>query len=77
MHEPKSQKRQIGVFLGSLDRTERRDSDATSRKANGGVEGTELSVEAARVPKWAQGSQEGTWELGGTMGDGAGKPDIN
>jgi hypothetical protein len=65
------------VFLGSLERTELRDSDATSRKANGGVECTELSVEAARVPKWAQRSQEGKWELGGTMGDGAGKPETN
>jgi hypothetical protein len=29
-------------------------------------------VKAANVPKWAQRSQEGIWEFGGEMGDGAG-----
>jgi hypothetical protein len=32
-----------------------------------------LGVKAANVPKWAQRSQESIRELGGTMGDEAGK----
>jgi hypothetical protein len=70
MHHGK--KCQIGVFLGSLESTQRVKSNGSSRRANEGVKALKFSIKATHVPKWAQGGKERLWELGG-MGDGAGK----
>jgi hypothetical protein len=61
------------MLLGSLERTESDNSNCTSRRANGQVEGTQTRAKATNVPKWARDSQESIWESGGEVGDGAGK----
>jgi hypothetical protein len=72
MHQV-SQTCQIGLFLGSLESTERGDSNGTSRKANGGMEGAQTQCQGS---KWAKigtpwsGKHMGMW---GEVADGAGK----
>jgi hypothetical protein len=64
---------QIGVLLGSLESTASGNSNGTSRRANGQVEGTQTRVKAANVPNWAKRSQESIWESGREVGDGTGR----
>jgi hypothetical protein len=42
---------QIGVFLGSLEGTERGDSKGISKRAKGGVEGTQTPCQSSNCAK--------------------------
>jgi hypothetical protein len=69
---------QTGVLLGSFKSTEWGESNGTSRRAHGRVEGTQTLTlcQSSKCPKWAQRRQVSIWESGGEVGDGAGKQMI-
>jgi hypothetical protein len=63
----KSKKCQTGVLLGSLESKEYCDSNGTSRRANGQVEGTKTLCQGSKYAKMGttqSGKHMGKWEMG-------------